>query len=206
MSKDPAILFYSSDFLTGTRFMTFEQIGKYITLLCLQHQQGHLSYDDILQICGTHDDKIIKKFTADENGFYYNERLDKEIDKRKAYSESRRNNLIKGKNKTHMGSHMENENINTNIDINNNNNKGVVGGKKFKPPTLEMVQAYCKERNNGIDAEAFIDHYQANNWFRGKTKISDWQACVRTWEKPNKEKKKPEKTNAFFEAAKNMEG
>ena len=42
MAKDPAFLFYPSDFLTGTMFMTDEQVGKYIRLLCAQHQKGHL--------------------------------------------------------------------------------------------------------------------------------------------------------------------
>ena len=26
-------------------------------------------------------------------------------------------------------------------------------------------------------------HYTASNWYRGKTKISNWRACVITWEK-----------------------
>ena len=37
--KDPAFLFYSSDFLSGTMLMTDEEIGQYIKLLCLQHQK-----------------------------------------------------------------------------------------------------------------------------------------------------------------------
>ena len=60
---------------------------------------------------------------------------------------------------------------------------------KFIPPTVEQVQKYCKERNNNINAEEFIDHYETSNWFRGNTKIKSWAACVRTWEK--KEKNKP---------------
>ena len=40
--KDPAFLFYSSDFLSGTMLMNNEEIGIYIKLICLQHQQGHL--------------------------------------------------------------------------------------------------------------------------------------------------------------------
>ena len=60
--------------------------------------------------------------------------------------------------------------------------------KKFIPPTLEEVTNYCKERNNSIDPQQFIDHYTANGWFRGKTKIKDWKACVRTWEKNEKPK------------------
>jgi len=56
------------------------------------------------------------------------------------------------------------------------------GNKRFKPPTIDEVRAYCIDRGNSIDAEAFVDHYQTNGWIRGKTKIKDWQACVRTWE------------------------
>lgn len=57
----------------------------------------------------------------------------------------------------------------------------------FKPPTVEEVAAYCAERNNGIDPQAFIGYYASANWFRGKTKIKDWKACVRTWEQRDKE-------------------
>lgn len=58
--------------------------------------------------------------------------------------------------------------------------KGGVGG--FRPPTLEEVQAYCLERGNGIDAKAFIAHYETSGWIRGKTPIKNWKACVLTWE------------------------
>ena len=56
---------------------------------------------------------------------------------------------------------------------------------RFTPPSLEEVTAYCRERGNGVDAQVFIDHYTANGWMRGKSKIRDWRACVRTWEKNN---------------------
>ena len=47
INKDPAFLFYSSDFLTGTMFMSDSQLGKYIKILCTQHQKGHLSEKDM---------------------------------------------------------------------------------------------------------------------------------------------------------------
>ena len=53
---------------------------------------------------------------------------------------------------------------------------------RFKPPTVEEVAAYCLERGNHVDPQRFIDYYAAANWMRGKTKIKDWKACVRTWE------------------------
>jgi len=61
--------------------------------------------------------------------------------------------------------------------------------KRFKPPTVSEVSEYCESRNNGIDAEHFVSHYEANGWMRGKAKIKDWKACVRTWEKNNRTKR-----------------
>lgn len=55
--------------------------------------------------------------------------------------------------------------------------------KKFSPPTLQDVQAYCKERNNTVDAEHFLAYYQANGWKVGKNPMKDWRAAVRTWER-----------------------
>lgn len=54
---------------------------------------------------------------------------------------------------------------------------------RFVPPTVDEVRDYCWERNNGIDAEDFVDFYQSKNWMVGKNKMSDWKASVRTWER-----------------------
>lgn len=59
--------------------------------------------------------------------------------------------------------------------------------KRFVPPTVEDVKKYCDERKNGISPEQFVNHYDANGWMRGKNKIKDWKACVRTWEQRRKE-------------------
>ena len=53
----------------------------------------------------------------------------------------------------------------------------------FQKPTLEEVQAYCKERNNNVDAKAWYDHYTSNGWKVGKNAMKDWKAAVRTWER-----------------------
>lgn len=115
-NKDPAFLFYSSDFLTGTMFMSDAQLGKYIKLLCVQHQRGHLTEKDMLNICKRYDKDIFSKFVKDNDGNYYNIRLQKEIDKRKNYSKSRsenRKSKITFENICYSYvKHMENENIN----------------------------------------------------------------------------------------------
>lgn len=57
------------------------------------------------------------------------------------------------------------------------------GAKKFTPPTLQEVKDYCRERNNNVDAQRFIDHYTSNGWKVGKNAMKDWRAAVRTWER-----------------------
>ena len=54
---------------------------------------------------------------------------------------------------------------------------------RFTKPTIEEVQAYCRERGNSVDANRFIDYYEANGWKVGKNPMSDWRAAIRTWEK-----------------------
>lgn len=93
-----------------------------------------------------------------------------------------------------------------NKDTNNKINNNIKSIKRmiFTKPTINEIKEYCKERNNGIDAEAFYDFYESKDWYVGKNKMKDWKACVRTWEKRNKpkEEKLPDwwnKTNEDFE-------
>ena len=53
---------------------------------------------------------------------------------------------------------------------------------RFKPPTLQEVTDYCKERGNRIDPAHFIDFYEAKGWKVGNTPMKDWKAAIRTWE------------------------
>lgn len=143
MSKDPAFLFYSSDFLTGTMFMDNEQVGKFIRLMCAQHQKGRLSEKDMLKICGTHDADIFEKFERDDAGNYYNARLEQEVEKRKAYSESRRNNRKKKEDmlitsKTYV-LHMENENENE-IEVINEKLDNNIVKEQFEKVWIEYTK------------------------------------------------------------------
>ena len=78
-----------------------------------------------------------------------------------------------------------------------NNNMGVpaeaperkrYARKPFIPPTVEEVSAYCTERGNNVDPQAFIDFYESKGWMIGKNKMKDWKAAVRTWEQSDRRK------------------
>jgi len=117
VAKDPAFLFYTGDFSTGTQFFTDEQLGKYVRLLMAQHQLGHLQEKDMLKICKTHDKDVFDKFVKDDSGLYYNVRLENEIIKRKNYSANRAENRRKKNISDSYVPHMENKN--KDISINN---------------------------------------------------------------------------------------
>ena len=195
MSKDPAFLFYSSDFLTGTMFMDNEQVGKFIRLICAQHQKGRLTEKDMLKICGTHDEDIFSKFAQDSDGLYYNERLEQEVNKRKAYSESRRNNRKKKEDMNNISKtyvkHMENENENENINVNTN-----VKSKRFVKPSIDEIAVYMEERNMNNVSQKFYDFYEAKGWMIGKNHMKDWKAAVRTWESNNQKTSQPVTTTS----------
>lgn len=82
--------------------------------------------------------------------------------------------------------------------IGDKDNNKTTTTKRFKKPTIEEIETYCKERNNQINAEVFFDYYESKGWLVGKSPMKDWKAAIRQWEyreKPKQENKK--KTGPF---------
>jgi uncharacterized protein YdaU (DUF1376 family) len=186
MAKDPAFLFYPGDYVSGTMGMTFEEKGAYMDLLMLQFNRGHMNTHMIQHTVGHLWEQVKCKFIQDNEGLWYNVRLDVEKDKRKTFTESRRNN-IKPKNKTientsyeihmnsHMDSHMENVNEDINKDININKSKC----------SFEQVYEYMSSRigidQAKIEAEKFVNYYESNGWKVGKNPMKSWGAAANNW-------------------------
>lgn len=134
MAKDPAFLLYSSDFLTGVSDMTFEERGQYITLLCLHHQKGRLSAKAVGVAVPNATADVMAKFRRDDDGLYYNKRLEEEALKRKAHTDKQRERALAGweKRKSKLNNStskttayatalpLENEDVNEDV-INNTN-------------------------------------------------------------------------------------
>lgn len=156
MAKDPAVLFYTSDFLSGTFTMSNEQVGKYIRLLCLQHQKGILTEKDMLSICSAYDDDIWSKFVKTDKG-YINQKMHDETQRRQKFSESRRNNAkTPKKDSTSSASasayaqHMETETETVTETINRTKAKT----EKSEKPKIEIVLPW--------PSVAFTHHWE--NW------------------------------------------
>jgi uncharacterized phage protein (TIGR02220 family) len=127
----------------------------------------------MLCICGgNYDKKVFEKFKQDENGLYFNERMDEEIKKRQAYSESRANNRrkethekdMKNISKTyvqHMGNGNENINENINININELVNRvieylNLKCKTRYKANTNDVKKHLIARINEGYTYEDFV--------------------------------------------------
>jgi hypothetical protein len=136
MAKDPAVLLYTQDFLVGTLSMTDEQRGKYIYLLCLQHQKGKLTLVDLKTKLTDEDIEVAERFPLQADGYYYNQRMYDEALKRKNYTESRRNNRKK-KDTDIISETYVNRMENANANVNDNKDKLLQVYKAADTPVIE---------------------------------------------------------------------
>lgn len=148
MAKDPAFLFYSSDFLSGIQDLTMEERGQYITLLCLQHQKGRLSDKIIKLSVGNAAADVMAKFRQDSASLWYNDRLEQETQKRKESAEKQRQRAVDGwekrkkyaeSNATAFATAMPLEDRNENKDINVIDNEKE---SKIKEASLKILHDF----------------------------------------------------------------
>ena len=212
MAKDPAFLFYPGDYIGGTMGMTFEEKGAYIELLMMQFMRGHMTKHMIEHVIGHIWQHIEHKFIQDENGLYYNVRLDEEKIKRKKFTESRTKNK-KGtnqytKNKEekehitnhmsgHMTKHMENENVNENINSNENKKNDEILknsnlNREPNKPTYQTVYEYFYKLGASEDmAINFFNKHEGTGWYINGSPIKNFTTLasnfINTWNKNKQE-------------------
>ena len=70
--------------------------------------------------------------------------------------------------------------------------------KRFAPPTLDDVKAYCLERKNNVDPQKFFDYFSASNWVDSKgNPVRNWKQKIITWER-NDDSGKPKHKPVTF--------
>lgn len=132
-NKDPAVLFYTADFLSGVAELTMEERGQYITMLCLQHQKGHLTQKLLQMNVGKVTKDVLAKFERDALGSYYNVRMEEEKRKRQSFVEVRRRNGQKG-GRPRRALPNENRELSPQLDRAENENKD----RLFLPQPAEI--------------------------------------------------------------------
>ena len=118
---------------------------------------------------------VFPRFFAEHNSEYDSAKAKARERQRRYRERKKRNVTVTLRNAPREEKRREEVSVTTNVVTQ--------GRTKFTKPTLEDVTAYCRTRNNHVDPQQFIDHYESNGWKVGKNPMKDWKAAVRTWEK-----------------------
>lgn len=189
MTKDPAVLFYYQDFLVGTNFMSDDEVGKYIRILCHLADKQFLTEKQVLSICKTSaiSENILSKLSIDENGNYFNQRMRDEQEKRRKFTESRRNNAL-GKKAYALHMEDENENINTVLSFNLKeefesiwkqypNRQGKKNAERHFSATVKSDKA-LEEIKSALANYLKCDRVKKGYIQNGSTWFNDWQSWI----------------------------
>ena len=210
MGRNDAVYFafYVDDFLSATHYWKTEWIGAYVLLLLHQFQRGKLPKDRrnlemISRLTAEQFDDFWEsaqeKFEFDDEGHLVNRRMDEERKKSISLRQQRIDaGRLGGRPKTERKPsglaelNRDETEIKANQNQNQNQNQKTEPKPKtrakssagFRPPTMQQVAAYCLERKNGIDAEAFIARYQSQGWkLSNGQPMKCWKSAVINWEK-----------------------
>lgn len=159
--------YFDNDYWTYNSVRAFGELFPYVSQKQIQTALKHLENEGLIKT-GNYN-----KSTYDRTLWYAFDTQGKSImQKSKMEVPKKENGLVKNVEPI--------PDINTNI---NTNNKENIKRKIFKKPTLEEIKQYCIERKNNVDAQKFIDYYEANNWTDSKgNKVKSWKQKVITWE------------------------
>lgn len=217
MAKDPAFLFYPGDWLGGTMAFTFEEKGAYLELLILQFNQGTFTEAQakhMLSTCSANVWHNIKHKFSKEGDNFYQDRLRTEIEKRKAFSKSRRDNALGKKDEEKQkayAKHMEDENEN----INENKDKSFdfeFIWKQYPKPigkkqALKHFTASVKSDDDFANIQRALDNYKKSDTVsrgfvqNGSTWFNNWQDWIPKETKPERKLTLAEKDALFGEVA-----
>ena len=64
---------------------------------------------------------------------------------------------------------------------------------RFTPPPGDEGRAYCQARGTRVDPERVVVFYASKGWLVGKTRMKDWRAAVRSWERSDSQQKAQDK-------------
>lgn len=199
MDKNSFILY--TDYFEQIEMLTMEQRGALLTA-CMMYQLGRElpPMDDFTKMAYLFISADMRRNNAKYEGIVEQRRIagqkggfqkQANLAKLANASDAKQNlaNLADNDNEN------VNDNGNGNVDVPEKENekddgtitpsvplKGEARGK-FQKPTLSEIREYCIERGNSVSPEEFFDFYESKGWMIGKSPMKDWRACIRTWER-----------------------
>lgn len=82
---------------------------------------------------------------------------------------------------------------NTETETETNLSAGTARARRFTPPTLDEVIAYCRERGSKVDPERFWSFYNEGGWTDSEGRpVRNWKQKLITWEKHEAQRQEPQ--------------
>ncbi len=203
MSRRAYFRFYPREFFEDTLHLSSDAQMAYLKLLSHQFTTGKgfkMDWVILSKITGLSTRKLrviypdIARFFVLEDGLYYNKKMALEIDQ--VIEKSKKSSKAAHKRwdaNAHANASANAHATNDQLPMTNTkeeegkSTKKQTRPKKFKPPTLEQVRSYCKERNSPIDPDYFYNHYSSTDWMSGANQIRNWKNKLINWETKEKD-------------------
>jgi hypothetical protein len=196
MAKDPAFLFYPGDWQGGTTTFTRHMKGCYMDLLVAQFNSGPLSLEEIKTVLGSDFGgtwpTLRKKFKQNGEELFFNERLDVEMKKRKAYSQKQTERINKRWNKSGNTVVLPVENENRN-EIEDETGKGGTGETPMFHAThsgrftdIDLLLQKVIHDQDGfvrIYAQQGVDKVKLERWLENFNKWLRFTGCAQKIER-----------------------
>ena len=137
---------------------------------------------------------VLSKFFDLVDGVYVQKRIKEEVEKYHQNAETNKRIAIEREAKRKGKSTNRERTVNEPppnqepLTINQEPLKDKAKAKRFSPPSKEDAALYFAEIGNqdaNLEAEKFVDYWSSIGWMRNRTKMKDWKASARTWNKNN---------------------
>ena len=198
--------FFPGDYHRDTGDLSIIEHGAYRLLLDHYYMRGNLpsDRDRLYRLCRAFNgdereaiERVVEIFFIDDGECLINKKAEEEIEKRNGYldEQARKSRLgVEARRKLKEEPTGQPTGQPKGVPLPSPSpsplpkpikEKRVENRKRFIPPSFGDIKEYCRERNNGVNPQVWIDFYTANGWMIGKNKMKDWKASVRTWEQRN---------------------
>ena len=178
--RSPAFQFYADDFLAGTFTMNNEERGLYITLLCRQWTQGHVTTEEIARLSPAMAQPsishVLAKFKEASQGCFQNARMESERSKQAAF---RINRSESGKAGAEKRWHSHSTAIAQPM-------------AKHSSPSPSPSPSPNKEEKKKLASLALVDAFELHPELNNSDFISAWNK----WHEHLKQKRKPATVHA----------
>jgi len=191
VSLEPDAFLSDEDF----QIMTGEERGVYWTIiLYLYRNNGKLKYEEtkLRKLCNVNGEfgfqSVLSKFQV-RRGYIRHKRVSREIKKAQALMDR---GVKAAKARWHKQCTSNAQATAKQCQVKLSKGKVSKGKERvFKPPTLQEVIGYVKEKGYQVDVKKFFEYYTESNWHdRDGKPVRNWkQKIIAVWNKPGGQKK-----------------